>query len=53
VLEGRQMSPGEVVARMSPAVDSRRQLRHFILTCVATLSPGETRRQELYFYYSE
>ncbi|MCI65464.1 hypothetical protein A2U01_0086722, partial [Trifolium medium] len=29
VLGGRQMSSGEVVARMSPAVASRRQLGRF------------------------
>ncbi|MCI84597.1 hypothetical protein A2U01_0105875 [Trifolium medium] len=36
VLEGRQRSPGEVVARESPAVASGRQLGRFSLTCIAT-----------------
>ncbi|MCI50083.1 hypothetical protein A2U01_0071327, partial [Trifolium medium] len=36
VLGGRQRLPGEVVARKSPAVASRRQLKCFFLTCIAT-----------------
>ncbi|MCI61769.1 hypothetical protein A2U01_0083026, partial [Trifolium medium] len=36
VLGGRQLLPGEVVARKSPAVASRRQLGRFFLTCITT-----------------
>jgi hypothetical protein len=50
VLGGRQLSPGEVVVRMSPAVASRRHLRHFILTCHRYLSPGEELNFQIFLW---
>ncbi|MCI84662.1 hypothetical protein A2U01_0105940, partial [Trifolium medium] len=44
VLDGRQLSPGEVVARKSSAVASR-LVGTFLPDLYRYLSPGETERQ--------